>query len=159
MIIALAGCAVNASRNGEDVQKGSYSEPNISKLTTEENEDLQEGIILKLYINNQEVPVIWEDNISVSEIAAQAASGDIVIQMSKYGGWEQVGPLGRSYSRNDEQITAHCGDIILYNGNNIVVFYGSNSWAYTRLGRFDLAQDSVTDLLSNDDVELKLSAE
>lgn len=48
------------------------------------------------------------------------------------------------------------GDIVLYNSSNLVVFYGSNSWAYTRLGKMDLSEKEVTDLLSNGDVTITL---
>ncbi len=54
--------------------------------------------------------------------------------MSMYGGFEQVGEIGTSLPRNDVQTTTSAGDIVLYSGNQIVIFYGNNSWAYTRLG-------------------------
>ena len=61
----------------------------------------------------------------------------ITITMNDYGGFEKVGSLGRSLTASNSQITTTAGDIVLYNGNNIVIFYGSNSWSYTRLGRID----------------------
>lgn len=63
---------------------------------------------------------------------------------------------GESLPRNDEQITTEYGDIVLYSGNQIVVFYGSNSWAYTRLGHIDMTQEELTELLGNGDVEITL---
>ena len=80
----------------------------------------------------------------------------ITVEMSMYGGFEQVGPLGTSLPRNDVQITTQAGDIVLYSGNQIVVFYGSNSWAYTRLGNIDLPQQKMIDLLSNGDITITL---
>ena len=71
--------------------------------------------------------------------------------MSMYGGNEQVGSLGRAYTRNDRQ-TTHNGDIVLYSGNQIVVFYGSNTWSYTRLGRMDLPETDIVELLSKEDI-------
>lgn len=78
---------------------------------------------------------LQETNDTTKELVEQVESGDIIVSMSIYGNNEQVGSLERSYTRNDKQITTHNGDIVLYNGNNIVVFYGSNSWSYTRLGK------------------------
>ena len=78
------------------------------------------------------------------------------MKVSMYGGFEQVGSLGESLPRNDEQITTEYGDIVLYSGNQIVVFYGSNSWAYTRLGHIDMTQEELTELLGNGDVEITL---
>ena len=111
---------------------------------------------MKLYFNDTEVPVIWENNQTVQELMEEAGKGDIVVQMSMYSDNEQVGSLGKRYKKNDEQITAHSGDIVLYSGDKIVVFYGSNSWAYTRLGKMNIPEDDVTELLSNGNITLKI---
>ena len=114
--------------------------------------------ILTLKISGQEVPVTWEDNESVAALS-QLSSGGITVSMSKYGGFEQVGSLGASLPRNDKQTTTSYGDIVLYQGNHIVIFYGSNSWSYTRLGHINLTQDEISSLLSNSDVEISLKYE
>ena len=114
---------------------------------------------LSLYINERKVPVTWEDNASVKEIRELAASGQLKVEMSMYGGFEQVGDLGRSITRNDRQTTTASGDIVLYSGSNIVIFYGSNSWSYTRLGHVDLDNSEMTKLLSNGDVTVTLTVE
>lgn len=111
---------------------------------------------MKLYFNDTEVPVIWENNRTVQELMEEAGKDDIVVQMSMYSDNEQVGSLGKRYKKNDEQITAHSGDIVLYSGDKIVVFYGSNSWAYTRLGKMNIPEDDVTELLSNGNITLKI---
>lgn len=111
---------------------------------------------LKMKINEQELPVIWEDNESVHALMEFVSKGPITIEMSMYGGFEQVGPLGTGLPRDDVQTTTHAGDVVLYSGNQIVVFYGSNSWAYTRLGHIELAQQEMIDLLSNGDITITL---
>jgi hypothetical protein len=84
----------------------------------------------------------------------------LTVQLSMYGGFEQVGPLGTSLPRDDVQTTTQAGDIVLYSGNQIVVFYGSNSWAYTRLGRItDKTADEMKALLGNGDVAITISEE
>ncbi|MCR5264431.1 MAG: hypothetical protein K6D94_11180 [Clostridiales bacterium] len=113
---------------------------------------------LKLSIADAEMPVTWQDNESVEALKELAADG-LNIQMSMYGGFEQVGPLGKSLPRDDKQTTTGHGDIVLYSGDQIVVFYGSNSWSYTRLGHIGLSQQEMTDLLSNGDVVLTLKYE
>lgn len=117
---------------------------------------IDEEEYMKLYFNDTEVPVIWEDNQTVQELMEEAGKGDIVVQMSMYSDNEQVGSLGKRYKKNDEQITTHSGDIVLYSGDKIVVFYGSNSWAYTRLGKMNIPEGDVTELLSNGDITLKI---
>lgn len=103
--------------------------------------------------------VTWEDNESVAELKKQAEQGAITVQMSKYGGFEQVGSLGRRYPSNDSQITTQNGDIVLYSSSNIVLFYGSNSWAYTRLGKINLLSSEVTEILGNQNVTISISVE
>ena len=94
--------------------------------------------------------------LSVDALEGLTAQGPLTIQMSMYGGFEQVGPIGQSIVSDDQQMTTQTGDIVLYSGNQIVVFYGSNSWAYTRLGHVDLPQKELEDLLGNGDVLLTL---
>ena len=81
----------------------------------------------------------------------------LTIKMSMYGGFEQVGSIGHSLIRNDTPTTTQYGDIVLYSGDKIVIFYGSNSWAYTRLGHINLSQQEMTDLLSHGDVTIKIT--
>ena len=125
---------------------------------TMKTEEHQVAKTLKLYINGKEIPVKWQNNASVNALAELAANG-LSVQMSMYGGFEQVGYLGKSLPRDDKQTTTDYGDIMLYSGNQIVIFYGSNSWAYTRLGHVDLSKKEITDLLSNGNVTLTLKYE
>ena len=101
------------------------------------------------------MPVTWEDNDST---AALRELLPLTIQMSMYGGFEQVGPIGQSIIRDDRQTVTDSGDIVLYSGNQIVVFYGSNSWTYTRLGHVNLSQTEMAELLGNGAVILTISA-
>ena len=102
----------------------------------------------------------WEDNQAVAALRDMAREGDVTIQMSMYGGFEQAGSLGQNLPRDDKQTTTTSGDIVLYSGNQMVVFYGSNSWSYTRLGHIsDKNAEDITDLLSNGDVTITVSIE
>jgi len=113
---------------------------------------------LKLFVAGNETPVTWQDNASVDALKELAASG-LTVQMSMYGGFEQVGSLGANLPRDDKQTTTDYGDVVLYSGNQIVIFYGSNSWSYTRLGHIDLSKEEMTDLLSNGNVTITLKYE
>ncbi|MBQ5564771.1 MAG: hypothetical protein IIT39_15465, partial [Clostridia bacterium] len=85
-------------------------------------------------IGSTPVSVKWEDNESVNVLKELCRDQPLTISMSMYGGFEQVGSIGSDIPRNDVQTTTSSGDIVLYSGNQLVVFYGSNSWAYTKLG-------------------------
>ncbi|MBQ3859650.1 MAG: hypothetical protein II779_03910 [Clostridia bacterium] len=114
-------------------------------------------LTLKMQIGETPVAVEWEDCESVEALKELCP---LTIQMSMYGGFEQVGPIGRSLPRDDRQTDTEAGDIVLYSGNQLVVFYGSNSWSYTRLGRItDKSAEELADLLGNGDVAVTLSAE
>ena len=112
------------------------------------------SLIMK--IGDREVDVAWEDNDSVEELKNLASSG-LTIEMSMYGGFEQVGPIGRSIARDDKQTTTAPGDIVLYSGDSIVLFYGSNSWSYTRLGKINMTENELEEMLGNGDVTVTLS--
>jgi len=112
------------------------------------------GMILK--IGDTEVPITWEENSSVDAIRELLP---LTIEMSMYGGFEQVGPIGQDIVREDQQTDTEPGDIVLYAGNQIVVFYGHNSWAYTRLGHIDLNPQEMEALLSDSPVILTILKE
>ena len=114
--------------------------------------------VLEMKIGDTPVAVAWEDNEAVAALKEYCRDQILTIPMSMYGGFEQVGSIGTSLPQNDVQTTAQSGDIMLYSGDQIVVFYGSNSWAYTRLGHItDKSQDELTALLANGDTTIAIS--
>ncbi len=90
---------------------------------------------IQLTISGTTLPVLIEDNVATRALVAALREGSITYTARDYGGFEKVGALGRSLPTSDTDITTQAGDVILYNGDNIVLFYGSNSWSYTRLGK------------------------
>ena len=152
----LSGCGTTVKEEGKPVDQTTEKMETIAvneNLTEQENE-----IIMVMTINDTKVDVTWENNASVVELKELAEDG-LTIPMSMYGGFEQVGPIGKSITRDDKQTTTSAGDIVLYSGNQLVVFYGSNSWAYTRIGKINLTEKELTNLLSNGDVNITLSME
>ena len=124
-----------------------------------EDEDIGDST-MTMKIGDTKVNVDWEDNQAVAALRDMAREGDVTIQMSMYGGFEQVGLLGQNLPRDDKQTTTTSGDVVLYSGNQMVVFYGSNSWSYTRLGHIsDKNAEEMIDLLSNGDVTITISVE
>ncbi|MBE5838419.1 cyclophilin-like fold protein [Butyrivibrio sp.] len=175
---ACSGNTKNSSDNQDAVTEISASE-NIERESSEENV-MSEGTAMNqlaekdesvddeaigdstmiMTIGDTKVNVDWEDNQAVEALRDMAKDGDITIQMSMYGDFEQVGSIGQSLPRDDKQTTTSSGDIVLYSGNQMVVFYGSNSWSYTRLGHIsDKDEAEMADLLSNGDVTITISRE
>ena len=148
-----------AETGSEDMPyRTEYLDRQMKGSETVENREDEESV-MTMKIGESPVQVDWEDNESVEALKSLAKQGDITIQMSMYGGFEQVGSLGESLPRNDKQTTTKSGDIVLYSGNQIVIFYGSNSWAYTRLGHIsDKDESQMEELLSNGDETVTISA-
>ncbi len=134
------------------------TEPPQEETQAEEQPQEEQNMTLRMTIGSTPVSVAWENNEAVQALRALCQSQPLTIQMSMYGGFEQVGSLGMSLPRNDTRITTSAGDIVLYSGNQMVVFYGSNTWAYTRLGHItDKTNEELTQLLSNGNVTVTLS--
>lgn len=104
---------------------------------------------MKLLIDNQELNVTWENNESVKALKKLLP---LTIEMHEYGGFEQTGSIGQSIVRNDSRIDVVPGDIVLYNGNAISVFYHNSSWSYTRLGHINLDNSGLNNLLNKSSV-------
>lgn len=112
---------------------------------------------MKIYVDGVSLNVEWEDNESVKALMKLAP---VTVKMSAYGGFEQVGNLGKNLPRNDTHITAKPGDIMLYSGNQIVIFHGHNSWSYTRLGKITgKSRAELSEIFDKPGVTLKISAE
>ncbi|MBR2539608.1 MAG: hypothetical protein IKE85_02095 [Mogibacterium sp.] len=120
----------------------------------------EEEITMNMTINDTKVTVEWENNASVRALAELAKKGPVTIQMNAYGGFEQVGSIGETLPSSDTNIRTKAGDIMLYTSDHMVIFYGSNSWAYTRLGRItDKSASELRDLLSGKGVTVTVTAE
>ena len=140
------------------------AEPTVTEPPVQSEEPIttesasKEESALKMEIAGTPVTVDWEDNDSVDALKELCGNGGLTIQMSMYGGFEQVGSIGTNLPRNDVQITTSSGDIVLYSGDRIVVFYGPNSWSYTKLGHItDSSGYTMEELLGNGDVSIKIS--
>ena len=152
ILLLLSGCT-GAQETGTDTSSKAQD------VTKQENKSVSESNkehAMKLIIDDTVVPVTWEHNAST---AALQKLLPLTINLSPYGGFEQVGDIGQSIVSADKQIITQYGDIVLYAGNKLVIFYGSNPWSYTRLGHIDLSQQEMTALLSHDEVTVTLVAE
>lgn len=171
LLFLLGGCAEKESHSSQEtVMSETETSSTDNPAATEQPAPTEEASVpaetspteeltMMLRIDNTEISVQWEDNESVEALKDLIREAPLTINMSMYGGFEQVGSLGTSLPRNDVQTITEAGDIVLYSGNQIVVFYGSNSWAYTRLGHVELSAAEMSDLLSHGDVTITLYVE
>lgn len=162
--LLLVGCAKQESSVEQDA---STSQPEItaksntlpSRTETEETslpEPIAEEKLLELTINGTVIEAKWEDNETVTELLTIAKETPIVVSTTLYGGFKQVGSLPQSFPRNDVQMTTEPGDIVLYSGNQLVVFFGTNSWRYTKIGHINLSEDELKELLGEDTAVIEI---
>ena len=158
MLITMTSCgkSTNSSTpSNTDEPSTTITTPSDDNQTIKEDETANMELTLK--INDIEVDVIWTDNDSVKALKNLAKDG-LTINMSKYGGFEQVGSIGSTLPSSDTRITTNPGDIVLYSSNQIVLFYDSNTWSYTKLGHINLSKSELTDLLGDEDVVIAICA-
>lgn len=147
----------STAESATEAASSSTAEPTMEAADTGEQDEAS-GKALQLKIADTVVEVEWEDNESVEALKELCKEGPLKIRMSMYGGFEQVGPIGTSLPSSDEQMTTSAGDIVLYSSDQIVVFYGSNSWDYTKLGHIkDQDEAGMKDLLENGDATITIS--
>ncbi len=116
------------------------------------------GETLSITVNGQALTADLADNSSAQALRELLADGPLTIEMHDYGNMEKVGPLGTELPRNDEQITTEAGDLILYQGNSLVIYYAPNSWNFTRLGKLkNVGAQELKDILGAGDVSVILS--
>ena len=93
------------------------------------------------------------DNSSATAFYELLIKGPLTVKMIDYGNFEKYGPIGTSLPRNDTQLTTEAGDIILYQGNQITIYYDTNNWNFTRLGKVDgVTQAELKKILGKGDV-------
>ena len=142
----LEGKRFSSSADKEEI--GSWLDQNLQK---------EEGVKnMKLLIDDKELNVTWEDNDSVKSLKQILP---LTIRMHEYGGFEQTGAIGKSITRNDSQIDVVPGDVVLYEGSAISIFYENSSWSYTKLGHINLSKSELNDLLNKSGVILHLKGE
>ncbi|WP_296880876.1 cyclophilin-like fold protein [uncultured Methanobrevibacter sp.] len=114
--------------------------------------------LVKVKINDEVFDVKLENNSATQELVKELKKGNVTVNASEYGGFEKVGELGFSLPTNDENIGTNPGDIVLYQGDKISLFYGSHSWSYTKLGKIDnVDSNKLKEVLGSGNVILEFS--
>ena len=151
ILTLLLPLAISACENDKEGREN-------NRTVQEENKVEMNQIYIKIGENT--LTAALEDNESAKALKELLTDGPLTISASNHGGFEKVCSLERELPSNDSQITTHAGDICLYKGDQIVIFYDSNSWAYTKLGKIsDADQSELEKVLSGKETEITLSLE
>lgn len=130
---------LNACTETSDETETASAVNNETAQTTEEAQSEEQINEMKVIIdmNGKTFTATLEDNVAAKELYEIIRTEGLTVEMSDYSGFEKVGSLGRTLTADDKQTRTKSGDIVLYNGSQLVMFYGTNSWSYTRLGKID----------------------
>lgn len=162
LTVALSGCADNRqTEESETADSDKIQEPRSAENeTAEQNDREEENMNRKIIVevNGSCFTATLENNEAADTLAEMIREEPVTIRMNDYSGFEKVGSLGTNLPTSNRQTTTQAGDIVLYQGNQIVIFYGSNSWSYTRLGKID-DLTGWEDALGSGDVTVTFSPE
>ena len=130
----------------------------VCSASAQENTGTGDATMIYAYINDSVLTIKPSGNSSSEAFMTLLAAGDLSVEMHDYGSFEKVGPLGTTLPRNDEPITTEPGDVILYQGNQITIYYAVNSWDFTRLGKVQgLTQDELKQILGTGGITARFS--
>lgn len=149
--------------NGVSVDSETETGDTVSdsgETDTDYETDQMEDNTMKITVGDTAFTAVLADNSSAEALKELLAEGPLTIDMSDYGNMEKVDPIGTSLPRNDEQITTGAGDIILYQGNSLVIYYDTNSWNFTMIGKIDgVTREELLDAFGNGGVTVTFSLE
>ncbi len=135
--LCLAACGTGQDEPSSEPTRESPLEQELEPAEQDAQAPAEEEPMLNITAGDYELSATFADNSSAEEFRELLAQGPVTVEMEDYGGFEKVGPLGTTLTRNDEQITTQPGDVILYQGNQITIYYDTNTWSFTRLARID----------------------
>ncbi len=139
-VVLVAGIGLYFALNGGQGDEPSPVDPGVDDMD------------LILTIDGKKVDVIWEDNPSVDAIKV-LAKNTMTVRMERYGGFEQTGSMPKSVVKNDSWIDVGTGDIMLYRGVQISIFFDDNAYDYTKLGKISgMSESEITAMLDKPNV-------
>lgn len=155
-LLLFAACSSDAASSVKPTQP----EIQTPKSSANSSAQTEAPVKLKIHVNDTTFMATLEENSSAKAFAEFLAQGDMTLDMHDYGSFEKVADLPRSFPRNDTQIDTDAGDIILYQGNSITIYYDKNSWNFTRLARIDnVNKKRLQQILGNGNVKATFSVE
>lgn len=155
LALLVCGCGAGSSPRAEEASAPPPVEENLNPEQPEDETSMEQKTFY-VSVGDAIFSAAFSENSGAQAWKELLANGPVTIAMNDYGSFEKVGSLGQSLPTSNLQITTQSGDIMLYQGNQIVLFYGSNSWSYTPLGKID-DLTGWTDALGSGDLSVTFS--
>lgn len=136
-ILAPGACVQPEKTEKEDSPshtENDYTDGSVNEDVTGDGDNAADITAITITCGNKSLEITLADTVSADAFVKRLTQSDVTVSMSEYGGFEMVGGLSFTLEREDEHMRTNTGDVVLYGGNNIVIFYDSNSWAYTKIG-------------------------
>lgn len=170
LMCTLAACSVNRGNETSEPEEETVRQTDqdesqresqaVETSHTEADTPETEENRMKITAGDTTFTASLADNSSAEALLELLQEGPLTIEMSDYGNMEKVGPIGQSLPENNEQISTEAGDIILYQGNSLVIYYDINSWNFTRIGKIeDVTQQELKDALGSGNVTVTFELE
>lgn len=149
---------IEATDNGETIPVNSKEEP---RDEAEENQSkMEEEQMLKIQVGDHVLYAEFEDNSSAEALREKLANEPLTLNMHDYGNFEKVSDLPWTLPRNDSQITTEPGDVILHLGNELTIYYDTNSWSFTRVAKIkDADGETLREILGKGNVTVTFSVQ
>lgn len=152
LLFSLSGCSEHTTKTS------TKDNETTSESITEKESTNEEANVMYIHVNDKVLKVNLSSNSSSEALINLLKEWDILVDMSDYGNFEKVGSLGHTLPRNDERITTEPGDVILYQGTEITIYYDTNTWNFTRLGKIEnITQNELKEILGSGDVSIRIS--
>lgn len=156
ILVVLMLVIIGVSISLEDKEQNNLTQNNYENITKNINDERSEMSMIKLSVNDKILNIKLENNSSSIAFIEKLKDGEIIINAKDYGDFEKVGDLGFNLPTNDREITTEAGDLILYQGNKITLYYDTNTWNFTKLGTVqNISKEELKQILGNGDVTLK----
>ena len=152
LLACVTACQAASPGQTTDPETSQAEEMTGNEMQSEPDPAAGEETMIYAHIGDKTLTIKPESNSSARAFVELLQSGSLTVDMHDYGGFEKVGPLGTTLPTNDERITTEPGDVILYQGNQITIYYDTNTWSFTRLGKVQgMAPEEIRDALGNGD--------
>ena len=152
LLACVTACQAASPGQTTDPETSQAEEMTGNEMQSEPDPAAGEETMIYAHIGDKTLTIKPESNSSARAFVELLQSGGLTVDMHDYGGFEKVGPLGTTLPTNDERITTEPGDVILYHGNQITIYYDTNTWSFTRLGKVQgMAPEEIRDALGNGD--------
>lgn len=167
LLFSITACAENkeaqaGTRPAEAAleQEIAGRETDEQKKAAQETAEQETAEKMKIQVGDTVFTVTLAENSSVDALKELMEDGPLTLEMSDYAGMEKGADLGVSLPQNNVQMNTQAGDVILYQGRTFVIYYDTNSWSLTPIGKIDnVDAEKLKEALGTGDVTVTLSLE